>query len=75
MPITIKPIGQLKTYINDQKSVAIDGAGLTVNEALIQFGIPPLLVALVMVNNRQEDKNYCLQDGDEVLIMSILGGG
>jgi sulfur carrier protein ThiS len=75
MPITIKPIGQLKTYINDQKSVAIDGAGLTVNEALIQLGIPPLLVALVMVNNRQEDKNYCLQDGDEVLIMSILGGG
>ncbi|HNT54244.1 MAG TPA: MoaD/ThiS family protein [Anaerolineaceae bacterium] len=75
MSIIIKPIGQLKAYINGEKEASIDGAGLTINEALTELGIPSLLVALVMVNDRQASKDYCLQDGDQVLIMSVLGGG
>jgi len=75
MSIIIKPIGQLKAYINGEKEASIDCAGLTVNEALAELGIPSLLVALVMVNDRQEGKDYRLQDGDRVLIMSVLGGG
>ena len=75
MSIIIKPIGQLKAYINGEKEASIDGAGLTVNEALAELGIPSLLVALVMINGRQEGKDYRLQDGEQVLIMSVLGGG
>ncbi|MFQ5886841.1 MAG: MoaD/ThiS family protein [Anaerolineae bacterium] len=39
------------------------------------MGIPPDLVAVVMVNGRQEPKSYLLQEGDQVKLVPLVGGG
>ena len=45
-------------------------------EALKQVGIPPEVVALVVINgNYQTDKDTVLQDGDVVKLMAVIGGG
>jgi hypothetical protein len=38
-------------------------------------GIPSVLVALVLINGRQELKNYVLQGGDVVKSAPLIGGG
>jgi molybdopterin converting factor small subunit len=37
--------------------------------------IPSVLVVLVLINSRQELKNYVLQDGDVVKLAPLIGGG
>ena len=37
--------------------------------------MPPEVVALVLVNDEQQSKDYLLQDGDTVKLMAIVGGG
>jgi sulfur carrier protein ThiS len=50
-------------------------AGRTVHEAIAALGIPPEIVALVMVNEEQQPKDYVLQDGDAVRLLAVIGGG
>jgi sulfur carrier protein ThiS len=50
-------------------------AGSTVRVTLENAGIRPELVALVMVNDEQRDKDYVLQDGDILKVMAVIGGG
>lgn len=44
-------------------------------EVLEALGIPSALVAIVLINGRQELKNYVLQDGDIVKLVPLVGGG
>ena len=74
MTAQIKPVGMLKSYIGGQTEVAVE-AGRTVREAMAALGIPPEIVALVMVNEEQQPKDYVLQEGDVVKLMAVLGGG
>jgi len=74
MTAQIKPVGMLKSYIGGQTEVAVE-AGRTVREAIAALGIPPEIVALVMVNEEQQSKDYVLQEGDVVKLMAVLGGG
>ena len=74
MTAQIKPVGMLKSYIGGQTEVAVE-AGRTVREAIAALGIPPEIVALVMVNEEQQPKDYVLQEGDVVKLMAVLGGG
>jgi sulfur carrier protein ThiS len=50
-------------------------AGHTVRETVKALGIPPEIVALVMVNEEQQPKDYVLQDGDAVRLLAVIGGG
>ena len=70
----VRPVGVLKSYIGGQTEVAVE-AGRTVREAIAALGIPPEIVALVMVNEEQQPKDYVLQEGDVVKLMAVLGGG
>jgi len=74
MTAQIKSVGMLKSYIGGQTEVTVV-AGRTVREAIAALGIPPEIVALVMVNDAQQPKDYVLQDGDVVRLLAVIGGG
>ena len=74
MSAIIRPLGMLKTYLGEQKEIAVE-AGHTVREILPLIGINPDLVAGVFVNEEQQSKDYILQDGDMVKVMAVIGGG
>jgi len=74
MPAHIKLTGALKSYTGGQKEVIVD-AGRTVRETLVALGIPPEIVAMVLVNDAQQPKDYILQEGDVVRLVMVVGGG
>jgi sulfur carrier protein ThiS len=74
MSAQIRPVGTLKSYIGGQTEVAVD-AGRTVRETMTALGIPPEIVALVLVNDAQQAKDYVLQDDDVIKLIAVVGGG
>jgi sulfur carrier protein ThiS len=74
MPSLIRPTGMLKDYIGGRDEAAVE-PGQTVREALVVLKIPPEIVALVSVNGELQTKDYCLQAGDVVRVMAVIGGG
>jgi len=74
MAVTIRPLGMLKSYIGGKSETAVDAGG-TVRKVLQDLGIPPEVVALVLVDDEQQSKEYVLRDGETVKLMAIIGGG
>jgi len=74
MPAHIKLTGALKSYTGGQAEVDVE-AGRTVRETVTALGIPPAIVALVLVNDAQKPKDYVLQEGDMVRLLMVVGGG
>jgi len=74
MSATLRPVGVLKTYIDNKAEVSVE-AGQTLRATLVRLGMPPEIVALVLVNDAQQPKDYVLQDGDMVKLIAVIGGG
>lgn len=74
MPAKFMLIGSLKNYTDGRKEVTVE-AGRSVRDSLAGLGIPPEIVALVLVNETHQTKDYLLRDGDEVKVMAVIGGG
>ncbi len=74
MSAILHPYGTLKSYIGGETELAVE-SGRTIRQVLQALGMPPEVVALVLVNDEQQSKDYVLQDGDMVKIMAIIGGG
>jgi molybdopterin converting factor small subunit len=74
MAAIFRPVGVLKSYIGGQNEVAVE-AGRTIRETMLTFNMPPEIVALVMVNDEQQSKDYMLKEGDEVKLIAVIGGG
>lgn len=74
MTATIRPLGMLKSYVGGQVEVAVE-AGRTVREVVTEWGMPPEILALVVVNDEPQTRDYCLQDGDAVKLIAVIGGG
>jgi sulfur carrier protein ThiS len=75
MPAIIRPVGHLKSMVNEQTEVSVP-SGISIREALLQLEILPELVALVVINGEhQADKDTILNDGDVVKLMAVIGGG
>ena len=74
MTATVRPYGILKDYIGGAYDTTIE-AGVSVRQAMVNFGMPPEVVALVLVNDEQESKEYVIQDGDYVKLVAVIGGG
>jgi sulfur carrier protein ThiS len=75
MSVTLRPIGHLKSLVNDQTELSVP-AGISVREALALVNIPSEVVALVVINGaHQTDKDTILNDGDTVKLMAVIGGG
>ena len=64
----------LKDYVGGQAEVGV-GTGMTVREALKSCGIPVELVAFVIVNGDQQEKDYRIQEGDIIQAVAVIGGG
>ena len=74
MSAKLRPIGHLKSLENGQDELDVE-SGSTVRAMLEKAGIRSELVALVMVNDEQRDKDYVLQDGDVIKVLAVIGGG
>jgi sulfur carrier protein ThiS len=73
-PSRIRPLAQLKKYIGDQSEITVEAGG-TVRETLSTLSVPPDIVALIIVNGSIQDNDYCIQEGDEIKLFSIMSGG
>jgi sulfur carrier protein ThiS len=74
MPANFRLSGSLKDVTGGQDQYTVE-SGHTIREILVSLGIEPLTVALVVVNKIHQNKDYVIQDGDEILVMSVVGGG
>ena len=75
MSVTLRPIGHLKSLVNDQTELSVP-AGISIREALTMVNIPPEVVALVVINGvHQTDKGTLLNEGDVIKLMAVIGGG
>lgn len=74
MTATIRPYGMLKSYIGGAYETTIE-AGVTIRQAMIDLGMPPEVVAMVLVNDEHGSKDYLIQDGDYVKLLAVIGGG
>jgi sulfur carrier protein ThiS len=74
MSAKLRPIGHLKSLVNGQNELEVE-SGSTVRATLEKAGIRSELVALVMVNDEQCDKDYVVREGDVVKVMAVIGGG
>jgi sulfur carrier protein ThiS len=74
MPATMIPVGPLKNYTHGLAELSVE-PGSTVRQTLKDAHIPPELVALVMVNGEQQNKDYVVAEGDVVKVIAVLGGG
>jgi sulfur carrier protein ThiS len=62
--------------VDGQESLSLEGqAGKSVWELLETLTIPSELVAAVLVNGRLVQKDHRVQNGDEVKLIPLLGGG
>lgn len=74
MSVRIRPMGQLKGYLNNQSEITVE-AGRTVRETLVMLQIQPELVAGVVVNGVLQSKDYITQEEDDVKLFAVMGGG
>jgi sulfur carrier protein ThiS len=74
MTAILKPFGILKEYIQGTSMVSVP-SNITVREAITSLNIPPEIVALVVVNGAQQSKDYLIQEGDEIKLLAVVGGG
>jgi len=74
MTATLRLVGPLKEYANGRSELVVP-SGLSVRQTLVGLGIPPEVVALVVVNEEQQNKDYILQEQDVVRVLAVIGGG
>jgi hypothetical protein len=80
MSVILRPIGLLKPYcrklLDDQGQIELaDREGHTLEMVCREIGLPEGLVSLFIVNGHPQAASYCLQPGDEVKCVAIIGGG
>ncbi|MGE5576121.1 MAG: MoaD/ThiS family protein [Syntrophothermus sp.] len=77
MQIRLRAVGVLARYMPEGKEwieVSLSEAR-PVQEVLRQVGLNPDLVASVLIGGRRRDKDYLVEDGDEVVCLPPLAGG
>lgn len=57
-------------------SILVEGReGDTLEGVCRDIGLPMKMVSLFLVNGRPQDRTYCLQTGDVVKCVALIGGG
>ncbi|MBI5030449.1 MAG: MoaD/ThiS family protein [Chloroflexi bacterium] len=74
MSAEIKAVGIIKSYLGDKSSIGVE-AGRTVRETMRALNIPSEMVALVLVNDQPQSKDYVVQEGDTIKLLAVVGGG
>ena len=74
MTAKIRVVGHLKDYTSGRAELEVE-SGRSVRETLTALGLNPEVVALVVVNEATQDKDYIIHDGDLVRVIAVIGGG
>ncbi|MCX7837881.1 MAG: MoaD/ThiS family protein [Anaerolineae bacterium] len=74
MSAHLHALGIIKSYIGGKTEIEVE-AGNTVRETLRALNIPSEVVALVVVNDVPQSKEYRVQEGDVVKLIAVVGGG
>ena len=74
MPAILRPSGSLRDVVSGRAEVEVE-TGRTVRQTLESLGIVPEVVALVVVNEVQQSKDYVIQEGDVIRVLAVIGGG
>jgi len=70
----VKVVGILSHYVGGRGEIEVEG-GRSIGEILEGLGIPPALVGIVLLNGKQVEKSHRIEEGDEVKLIPLLGGG
>ena len=74
MTATLRPSGALRDVVGGRSEIQVE-SGRTVRETLATLGIVPEVVALVVVNEQQQSKDYVIKEGDIIRVLAVIGGG
>ena len=74
MTATLRPSGALRDLVGGRSEIPVE-SGWTVRATLAALGIVPEVVALVVVNEQQQSKDYVIQEGDVIRVLAVIGGG
>ncbi|MGD0610165.1 MAG: MoaD/ThiS family protein [Anaerolineales bacterium] len=74
MAATLRLSGALKDVVGGRDNFDVE-SGRSVRETLSGLGIVPDTIALVVVNNEHQSKDYIIQEGDEIRVLAVIGGG
>jgi sulfur carrier protein ThiS len=74
--IRVIPVSHLRKYVEGNELLDLEGwGGRTARELIEHLGIPSVIVGAVLVDGRLVRKDSLLQDGTEVKLVPLLGGG
>lgn len=74
--IQVVLVGILRQYVGGQERISLEGwAGRSVRQLLASLGIPSELVGAVLIGGQLTGKDELLQDGQEVKLIALIGGG
>ncbi len=62
-------------YDHDEGIVMKDGAGKKVRQLVRELNIPEDMVTSVLVNHRPSRTSWVADDGDQVFLAMVIGGG
>jgi sulfur carrier protein ThiS len=74
MTAILRPSGSLRDIIGGKAEIEVK-SGITIRKTLADLGIVPEVIALVVVNEVQKDKDYLIQEGDVIRVLAVIGGG
>ncbi len=74
MTATLRLSGGLKAATGGKTEYQV-AAGQTIRAALSSIGIVPETIALAVVNDEQQTKDYLIREGDVIRVLAIIGGG
>jgi sulfur carrier protein ThiS len=74
MSAILRPSGALRDVVGGRAEFQVE-SGRTVRATLVDLGIKPEVVALVVVNEEPRSKDYVIQDKDIIRVLAVIGGG
>ncbi len=74
MTATLRLSGGMQSMANGKAEFQV-AAGQSIREALAGIGLVPETIALAVVNEEQQSKDYVIQEGDVIRVLAVMGGG
>jgi len=74
MAARLRLSGALKDVVGGKDNFEVE-PGRSVRETLTGLGIVPDTIALVVVNDEHQSKDYIIREGDQIRVLAVIGGG
>ena len=74
--VTVNLYAILRQYIGGAPSSEVEiDPGQTVEQVLVQLGVPPDQTRIIFLDNRAADLSAVLQGGEQINVFPAVGGG